>query len=129
METMNLYDNLLEAVHYEYDTIRFFKKSEQREVSLVRHKSSGTLSVFKHISGNREVYRKLLAIYCPNLPQIMEVGEKEGRTALLEEYVQGDNLYTIHRNQGLDPEQGITGITYYRYPAMRTISGGINVSF
>ena len=44
-------------------------------------------------------------------------------------YVQGDNLFTIHRNQGLDPEQGITGITYYRYPAMRTISGGINVSF
>ena len=39
------------------------------------------------------------------------------------------NLFTIHRNQGLDPEQGITGITYYRYPAMRTISGGINVSF
>ena len=37
-------------------------------------------------------------------------------------YVQGDNLFTIHRNQGLDPEQGITGITYYRYPAMRTIS-------
>ena len=27
-------------------------------------------------------------------------------------YVQGDNLFTIHRNQGLDPEQGITGITY-----------------
>lgn len=70
---MNLYDNLLEAVHYEYDTIRFFKKSEQREVSLVRHKSSGTLYVFKHFSGNSEVYRKLLAIYCPNLPQIMEV--------------------------------------------------------
>ena len=89
---MNLYDNLLEAVHYEYDTIRFFKKSEQREVSLVRHKSSGTLYVFKHFSGNSEVYRKLLSIYCPNLPQIMEAGEKEGRTALLEEYVQGDNL-------------------------------------
>ena len=34
-------------------------------------------------------------------------------------YVQGDNLFTIHRNQGLDPEQGITGITYYRYPAMK----------
>lgn len=44
-------------------------------------------------------------------------------------YIQGDNLFTIHRNQGLDPEQGITGITYYRYPAMRTISGGFNVSF
>ena len=44
-------------------------------------------------------------------------------------YVQGDNLFTIHKNQGLDPEQGITGITYYRYPAMRTISGGINIAF
>lgn len=44
-------------------------------------------------------------------------------------YVQGDNLFTIHENQGLDPEQGITGITYYRYPAMRTISGGINIAF
>ena len=29
----------------------------------------------------------------------------------------------------MDPEQGITGLTYYRYPAMRSISGGINVSF
>ena len=25
--------------------------------------------------------------------------------------------------------QGITGLTYYRYPAMRSISGGLNVSF
>lgn len=44
-------------------------------------------------------------------------------------YVQADNLLTFSKNQGLDPEQGITGLTYYRYPAMRTISGGINVSF
>ena len=29
-------------------------------------------------------------------------------------FVQSDNLFTIHRNQGLDPEQGITGLTYYR---------------
>ena len=32
---------------------------------------------------------------CRNLPQIMEVGEKDGRTALLEEYVQGDTLGEI----------------------------------
>ena len=41
-------------------------------------------------------------------------------------FVQSDNLFTIHRNQGLDPEQGITGLTYYRYPAMRSFTGGIN---
>ena len=44
-------------------------------------------------------------------------------------FVQADNLFTIHHNQGLDPEQGITGTTYFRYPAMRTISGGLNVNF
>ena len=42
-------------------------------------------------------------------------------------FVQSDNLFTIHRNQG--PEQGITGLTYYRYPAMRSFTGGINVTF
>ena len=47
----------------------------------------------------------------------------------LQLYVQADNLLTVSKNQGLDPEQGITGLTYYRYPAMRSISGGINVSF
>lgn len=44
-------------------------------------------------------------------------------------FVQGDNLLTFSKNQGLDPEQGITGLTYYRYPAMRSMTGGINVSF
>ena len=39
--------------------------------------------------------RKLLNVSCPNLPQIMEVGEKDGKTALLEEYVQGDTLSEI----------------------------------
>ena len=47
----------------------------------------------------------------------------------LQLFVKADNLLTISGNQGLDPEQGITGLTYYRYPAMRSISGGVNVSF
>ena len=71
---MNIYDSLLGAVHNEYDVLMLIKKSERGEVSLVRHRDSGT---------------------CPNLPQIMEVGEKDGKTALLEEYVQGDTLSEI----------------------------------
>lgn len=47
----------------------------------------------------------------------------------LQLFVQADNLLTFSHNQGLDPEQGITGLTYYRYPAMRSISGGFNLSF
>ena len=42
-------------------------------------------------------------------------------------YVQGENLLTFSKQQGLDPEQAISGVTYWRYPAMKTISFGINV--
>ena len=92
---MDIYDSLLSAVHEEYDRIRLIKKSERGEVSLIRHKASGNRYIFRQFSGSSEVYRKLLAISCPNLPQIMEVGEKEGKTVLLEEYVQGDTLGEI----------------------------------
>lgn len=92
---MDIYDNLLKAVREEYDLVRLIKKSERGEVSLIRHRDSGTRFIFRHFYGSSEVYQKLLGISCPNLPQIMEVGEKVGKTALLEEYVQGDTLGNI----------------------------------
>lgn len=79
----------------EYDTITLIKKSERGEVLLVRHRDSGTRYIFRHFYGSSEVYRKLLSVSCPNLPKIMEVGEKDGRTVLLEEHVQGDTLSEI----------------------------------
>ena len=92
---MDIYDSLLDAVRSEYDTITLIKKSERGEVSLVRHRDSGTRYIFRHFYGSGEVYRKLLSVSCPNLPKIMEVGEKDGRTVLLEEHVQGDTLSEI----------------------------------
>ena len=92
---MNIYDSLLGAVHNEYDVLMLIKKSERGEVSLVRHRDSGARYIFRHFYGNSEVYQKLLNVSCLNLPQIMEVGEKDGKTALLEEYVQGDTLSEI----------------------------------
>lgn len=76
---MDIYNNLLEAVHNEYDTIRLIKKSERGEVSLVRHRDSGTRYIFRHFYGSSEVYQLLLTISCPYLPQIMEVGERDGQ--------------------------------------------------
>lgn len=92
---MDIYDSLFDAVRSEYDTITLIKKSERGEVSLVRHRDSGIRYIFKHIYGESEVYRKLLSVSCQNLPQIMEVGEKDGRTVILEEYVTGDTLGEI----------------------------------
>ena len=42
-------------------------------------------------------------------------------------FVQGENLLTFSKQQGLDPEQPINGMASYRYPAMKTFSFGINV--
>ena len=89
---MTLYESFLEAVTTEYDTLRVLKQSPRGTVSVVRHKKSGTRYVFRRYSGSGEVYRRLLSVLCPHLPQIMEAAEQDGQTAVLEEYVQGDTL-------------------------------------
>ena len=89
---MTLYESLLEAVITEYDTLRVLKQSPRGTVSVVRHKKSGTRYVFRRYSGSGEVYRRLLPVLCPHLPQIMEAAEQDGQTAVLEEYVRGDTL-------------------------------------
>lgn len=89
---MTLYESLLEAVTTEYDTLRVLKQSPRGTVSVVRHKKSGTRYIFRRYSGSGEVYRCLLPVLCPHLPQIMEAAEQDGQTAVLEEYVQGDTL-------------------------------------
>lgn len=89
---MTLYESLLEAVTTEFDTLRVLKQSPRGTVSVVRHKKSGTRYVFRRYSGSGEVYRRLLPVLCPHLPQIMEAAEQDGKTAVLEEYVQGDTL-------------------------------------
>ncbi len=41
----------------------------------------------------------------------------------------GENLLTFYGHKGMDPEQAIGGTTYYRYPAMRTLSAGLQFNF
>lgn len=43
-------------------------------------------------------------------------------------YLQGENLLTFYKHKGMDPEQTLDGTTYYRYPAMRTITFGIQAT-
>lgn len=44
-------------------------------------------------------------------------------------HVTGDNILTLFGHKGLDPEQTVTGSTYYRYPAQKSYTVGVNVSF
>lgn len=43
--------------------------------------------------------------------------------------VSGENLITLFGQAGLDPEQAVDGVTFYRYPAQKTIAFGLNASF
>lgn len=44
-------------------------------------------------------------------------------------YLQAENLLTVFGAQGIDPEQALNGISYFRYPAMKTLSFGLNLAF
>ncbi len=60
-----------------------------------------------------------------SLPQsIMDVL----RLSELKLRVSGENLWTIFGHKGLDPEQTVTGSTFYRYPAQKSVSFGIDVT-
>ena len=83
---------MLSSIETDYETVRTIKNSERGCVSLLRNKQNETRFIFRRYHGNGEVYRKLLGISCPNLPQIMETAERDGMVLVLEEYIQGDSL-------------------------------------
>mgnify|MGYP001699496129 FL=1 len=83
---------MLSSIETDYETVKAIKHSERGCVSLLQNKQNGTRFIFRHYRGNGEVYRKLVGISCPNLPQIMETAERDGMVAVLEEYIQGDSL-------------------------------------
>ena len=74
-------------------------------MTLLRHKQSGKRLVFREFEGSAQVYRRLLAVDCPNLPQIAEVAEQEGRVAVLEEYIGGDTLADLLEGALCTPEE------------------------
>ncbi len=87
-----MYDYLLHAVETEYRTMRVLSESERGSVRLLRHNTGGKMFIFRQFEGSAEVYKKLLPIDCINLPQVYEAADRDGRAAVLEEYIQGDSL-------------------------------------
>ena len=83
---------MLSSIETDYETVKTIKHSERGSVSLLQNKQNGTRFIFRHYRGNGDVYRKLVDISCPNLPQIMETAEQDGMVLVLEEYIQGDSL-------------------------------------
>lgn len=75
--------------------MKVLKQSPRGSVSLLRHNATGKRFIFRQYRGNGDVYRKLLPISSPNLPEILEMAEADGQVAVLEEYIQGDSLSAL----------------------------------
>lgn len=43
--------------------------------------------------------------------------------------INGENLLTWFGHKGMDPEQSVDGVTYYRYPAQKAYSFGLDITF
>ena len=100
-----IYQYLLSSIDAEYETVKTIKNSERGCVSLLQNKQNGTRFIFRHYQGSGEVYRKLLSVSCPNLPEIMEAAEQDGMVAVLEEYIQGDSLAFLLAGACLTPAE------------------------
>lgn len=89
---MDFFTYMTDYMSSEFEPVRDLKQGSRGQVRLMRHKGSGKAYVFRLFQGDAGVYRRLLDINCPHLPQIMEVAEQEGTVAVLEEYVQGETI-------------------------------------
>lgn len=88
----SIYQFLSLALQEQYDLVKPLKESSRGSVSLIRHRAGGAQFVERRFHGSGEVYRGLLEVSCPHLPQIMEVAEEDGNVLVLEEYIQGDTI-------------------------------------
>lgn len=102
---MNVYDNLEKVLHEKYDIVKVLKNSERSKISVIRHKASGQRFVLREYEGCSDVYSQLLHISCPHLPKIIEVGEKDGRSMIIEEFIMGDTLSFILEGGLFKPNQ------------------------
>lgn len=89
---MDRYDYLLDSVPQEFTSVRVLKDSQRSRVELLRHEKTGKPYIFRQFAGNGEVYRRLMQVNCPHLPQVLKMEEKDGRVAVLEEYIPGEDL-------------------------------------
>ncbi len=105
-----MYDYFLQKIEENYDTVKILKQGERGCVKLLRHRQSGRRFVFRSFTGRTDVFKKLMNCSTPNLPRIYELAEKDGQAAVLEEYIQGDNLGWLLEEELLSPKEA-TDIT------------------
>lgn len=95
-------------------------KSGRSLILLVHNTQTGTKYIYREFTGDGTVYRQLLDVACPWLPHIEAVEEKDGVTAVLEEYIAGDSLASLLEAGPLTEEQAVS-VTVQLCRALETL--------
>ena len=85
--------------------MRLLKESPRGSVRVIRHRATGEDFILRRFTGSGEVYRRLLGLRCPHLPETLEVAEKDGNVLVLEEFIQGDTLGFLLRESLFTPQE------------------------
>lgn len=102
---MELFDFMMDSVQHAFTVAKTLKDSPRSKVWLLSHRDTGKPFIFRQFVGDGDVYHKLLTISCPNLPQIMEVAEKDGTVLVLEEYIQGETVAQLLQGALFTPRE------------------------
>lgn len=81
------------------EEIKVLRVSERGRVVLVRETETGKRYVRKELRGEVPVYERLKQLRHPYLPIIEEVRQEDGRTVILEEYIDGADLAHLTLSQ------------------------------
>lgn len=102
---ISIYTWFLHMLEAEYEPLRLLKESPRGSVRLIRHRASGQKFILRRFTGNAEVYRKLLAYTCRNLPTTLEVVSQGEENVVLEEFIEGDTLGFLLQDALFSPEE------------------------
>lgn len=89
-----------------YELVRVLKRTDKKQIKILRHKKLGKELVYRQFEGNGSAYEKLLHIHHQNLPSIYQVYHATPHTMVLEEYISGVTIYEVLQS-GLYVENGV----------------------
>lgn len=101
----NSFASFLHTIDEDYTTEKILKSGPRGSVVLLRRKTDNVRFLFRRYAGDGSVYRALLTVKNPHLPQIYRVEEADGETAVLEQYIYGDTLAYILEGGPLTDEE------------------------
>lgn len=90
-----MYKWLEQVLSEQYQFVKRIRSTEKNEIIVLEHKTLHKRIIKRVFTGKSEVYQKLLTIKHKNMPEILEVTESEGKTIVLEEYIDGTLLFEL----------------------------------